>query len=118
GLPEWWTPYERPEELAELEPRPDTHFFSSGPKGRIAGGLFALDGIHPTTIGYGLMAQEFIRVMQEAGVQFMRGDGVTPREGEVRVDWRRLIPLDSLIAHPPRSLASDVALILCLHARF
>jgi hypothetical protein len=110
-LPAWWTPYELPRELQELSPPPDSRFFASGPDGQIAGGLFSLDGIHPTTVTYGLMAQEFIRVMEEAGVQFMRRDGVTPREGEVRVDWDRLIRNDSLIAHPPRSLDSDIKLI-------
>jgi hypothetical protein len=37
---------------------------------RTPGGLFALDGVHPTTIAYGLVAQELINVMQVAGVQF------------------------------------------------
>lgn len=110
-LPDWWAEYELPEELAALAPPPDTHFFASGPEGRIRGGLISLDGIHPTTIAYGLMAQEFIRVMQEAGVEFMRRDGVTPREGKVRVDWERLIRLDSLICNPPRSLDPDMKLL-------
>jgi hypothetical protein len=34
-----------------------------GPDGRRAtGGLFSLDGAHPTTVGYGLLAQELITV--------------------------------------------------------
>jgi hypothetical protein len=110
-LPAWWTPYELPDELRRLRPEPDSRFFASGPEGRIQGGLISLDGIHPTTVTYGLMAQEFMGVMQEAGVQFTRRDGATPRAGEVRVDWDRLIGNDSLISHPPRSLDSDVTLI-------
>jgi lysophospholipase L1-like esterase len=109
--PAWWTPYELPAELQALDPVPDSRFFTSGPQGRSAGGLMALDGIHPTTITYGLMAREFMRVMQEAGVAFMHGDGVTPREGTVEVDWPSLIAQDTLISQPPRSLGSDVELI-------
>lgn len=109
--PKWWSPYELPAELARLTPIPDTRFFSSGPEGPERGGLFSLDGVHPTTIGYGLIAQDFIRAMQEAGVEFLHGDGVTPREGEVRVDWNRLIRLDTLISQPPRSLGTNVKLI-------
>lgn len=109
--PDWWTPYELPDELARLTPVPDTRFFVSGPEGRERGGLFSLDGIHATTIAYGLMAQDFILVMQEAGVEFMRRDGLTPRGDDVRLDWDWLISLDSLIDKPPRSLGANVKLV-------
>jgi len=110
-LPTWWTQFPLPPEVAALEPQPDTRFFSSGPAAtRNAGGLIALDGIHPTTIAYGVLAEEFIRVMQEAGVQFFRQDG-TPREGRVRMDWDWLIGVDSLISQPPRSLGPDLNLV-------
>ncbi|HSK27362.1 MAG TPA: hypothetical protein VK894_10685 [Jiangellales bacterium] len=56
--PTWWTPYELPPELKALDPVPNTRFFWSGPGGRTDGGLFSLDGVHPTTIGYGILAQE------------------------------------------------------------
>jgi len=114
--PGWWTPYELPEPLARLDPVPDSRFFASGPSGRTAGGLFSLDGVHPTTIAYGLMAQEFMNVMQDAGVAFHNRAGAG-REPPVRVDWKRLIALDTLISHPPRSLSSDVALIGWLDQR-
>jgi hypothetical protein len=109
--PSWWTPYELPPELAALSPAPNSRFFASGPDGRTAGGLFSLDGVHPTTVGYGLVAQEFINVMQLAGVTFYYGDGKTPRSGPIKVDFRRLIALDTLISDPPRSLSSDIGLI-------
>jgi hypothetical protein len=109
--PPWWKPYELPDALRALDPVPDSHFFSSGPHGRTAGGLISLDGIHPTTITYGLLAQEFIRVMEEAGVVFTRGDGITPREEPVTLDWPWLLAQDTLISRPPRSLGSDVSLI-------
>jgi hypothetical protein len=110
--PKWWTKYELPAELAALSPVPDSRFFESGPRGRTGGGLFSLDGVHPTTIGYGILAQELINVMQQhAGVKFYLGDGSTERTGPVTVDFRRLITRDTLISDPPRSLTSDVRLI-------
>ncbi|MFN8541145.1 MAG: hypothetical protein U0232_27135 [Thermomicrobiales bacterium] len=110
--PYWWQPYPLPPELAALNPPPDSRFFVSGPAGRIQGGLFALDGVHPTTIAYGIMAQEVIDIMQQhARVIFNQRDGVTPRRGPVRVDFGRLLAADTLIAAPPISLDGDLSLI-------
>jgi hypothetical protein len=109
--PAWWRKYELPPEIKALSPEPDSRFFASGPDGRTQGGLFSLDGVHPTTIGYGIMAQELINVMQGAGVPFYLGDGRTQRTGPVRVDFGRLISRDTLISNPPRSIASDLRLI-------
>ena len=63
--PDWWTEYELPPELKVLSPKVDSKFFGSAPEGRTQGGLFSLDGIHPTTVGYGIIAQEFINIMQQ-----------------------------------------------------
>lgn len=115
--PSWWTPYELPPSLEHLAVKPDSRFFDSGPEGRIQGGLFSLDGIHPTTIGYGLLAQEFIRVMQLAGVKFYWGDGKTERTGPVQVDFERLLRLDTLMAHPPRLLHSSMTFLRWLDER-
>jgi hypothetical protein len=109
--PAWWRPYDLPPILQQLTPPPNSRFFTSGPTGRTDGGIFSLDGVHPTTVTYGILAQEFINVMQLAGVPFFYGDGRTVRQGPVPVDFKRLIALDTLISDPPRSLASDVALI-------
>jgi hypothetical protein len=109
--PAWWRKYELPPEIKALSPEPDSRFFASGSDGRTQGGLFSLDGVHPTTIGYGIMAQELINVMQGAGVPFYLGDGRTRRTGPVRVDFGRLISRDTLISNPPRSIASDLRLI-------
>lgn len=106
--PAWWTRYDLPSALNQLDPVPDSRFFSSGPRGREQGGLFSLDGIHPTTITYGLIAQEVINVMQRAKVALYYNDGVTLRQGPVQVDFDRLLRLDSLISNPPRSLGSDM----------
>ena len=107
--PSWLTDYPLPPVLAGLDPPPDSHFFASGPGGRTRGGLFSLDGIHATTVAYGLMAQEFINVMQDAGVVFLQGDGVTPRDGTVAVDFARLLERDTLVGHPPGTLDDTVA---------
>lgn len=110
--PKWWRKYELPPELKALSPEPDSRFFVAGPEGRTQGGLFSLDGVHPTTIGYGILAQELINVMQQhAGVKFYLADGTTERTGPVRVDFGRLISRDTLISNPPRSLDSDLRLI-------
>jgi hypothetical protein len=108
--PSWWTRYELPPELAALDPVPDSRFFASDGNGRNAGGLFSLDGVHPTTIGYGLMAQEAINVMRRAGVEFRFPNG-TPRPDPVRVNFSDLIRRDTLISDPPTSLSSDLRLI-------
>lgn len=99
--PSWWTPYELPVELQQLNPVPDSRFFQSGPNGRTQGGLFSLDGIHPSTIGYGIVAQEIIKIMQLAGVKFYQGDGKTEKTGKIKVDFNRLIELDTLVTNPP-----------------
>jgi len=113
--PSWWEEvgglYPLPPELKALSPVPDSRFFTSDPTGRQTGGLFSLDGIHPTTIGYGIMAQEFINIMQVAGIKFYQSDGKTERSGPIKVDFNRLIALDTLISKPPRSLSNDLSLI-------
>ncbi|AKG23613.1 hypothetical protein [Calothrix sp. 336/3] len=104
--PDWWDEvggeYKLPPELEALSPVPTSRFYRAGAQGRTQGGLFSLDGIHPTTIGYGIMAQEIIKIMQLAGVKFYDKDGTTERQGEVKVDFQRLISEDSLITEPPR----------------
>lgn len=105
--PPWWTPYELPPALQALDPVPDSRFFATNAQGRCAGGLFTLDGVHPTTIAYGLMAQEFIDVMAGAGVVFTGPDG-RPRQGPVRVDFGRLMGRDTLISDPPRGITPDL----------
>jgi hypothetical protein len=120
--PSWWQAvggkYILPPELQALSPEPDSRFFVSDKTGRLQGGLFSLDGIHPTTISYGIVAQELIKIMQLAGVKFYEQDGSTERTGDVSIDFNRLIKLDTLIANPPRSLSSDLGLIGWLDKNF
>ncbi|MCW9707080.1 hypothetical protein [Fodinibius salsisoli] len=59
------------------------------------GGIFSLDGIHPTTIGYGLMAHLYYETMEEHGVQFQK-----------KLDWDHIIANDTLVTNPPYMLNS------------
>jgi hypothetical protein len=80
-----WVPYELPPPLADL----DTRFFLSDEDGRRQGGLFGLDGIHPTISGYGIIAQEVLDVLAAAAI---RNDGV---------DFAALRGRDTLNTDPP-----------------
>lgn len=64
------------------------------------GGIFSLDGLHPTTIGYGLMANIYRTKMQEAGVKFQKP-----------IDWDYIIEQDSLVTNPP-TLLQELRLVL------
>lgn len=59
------------------------------------GGIFSLDGIHPTTIGYGLMAHLYYETMEDHGVQFQKS-----------LDWDHIIASDTLVTDPPYMLNS------------
>jgi hypothetical protein len=61
------------------------------------GGLFGLDGVHPTTIGYGLVADELLAVMKKAGV---------PDADPAKLDWDAIVGADTLVTDPPPILGS------------
>ena len=109
--PPWWRPYPLPPELAALRPVPDSRFLTSDGTGRRSGGLFSLDGIHPTTVGYGIIAQELIDIMVRAGVQFLAPDGRSPRIGPIRVDFARLIRRDTLVNRPPTNVTAGLEVL-------
>jgi hypothetical protein len=109
--PDWWTPYPLPEELKALDPVPNTRFFRSGPEGRTDGGLFSLDGVHPTTSAYGVVAQEIITIMSTAGVVFRGRDGAPRTDGPIQVDMKRVLASDSLLTHPPIAVTSTLSLL-------
>ena len=109
--PEWWSPYPLPAPVKALEPTVDSQFLrSDGRGGRRTGGLFSLDGVHPTTVGYGLIAQELINIMRTAGVEFRHGNGAL-RSDPVTVDFTRLIQHDSLVRTPPQNLDSALDIL-------
>lgn len=97
-----WKQYEMPQEYQDLQL--DTRFIRTKNRERVAGGLFSLDGVHPTTVSSGLIAQEVINVMQEQQVKFYQRDGKTLRSSPVRVNYHRLRRLDTLINNIPSTL--------------
>lgn len=100
--PDWWTEYPLPAPLAALTPKPDTRFLQGDRRGgRAQGGIFSLDGIHPTVISYGIIAQELGAVLRRAGVEFR----------SPAVDFDDLIARDSLIRTPPQSITSALDVI-------
>lgn len=54
------------------------------------GGIFSLDGIHPTTIGYGLIAHLYKETMEKHGIHF-----------DKPLDWDHIIENDTLVTDPP-----------------
>jgi len=54
------------------------------------GGIFSLDGIHPTTIGYGLIAHLYKETMENHGIEF-----------DKPLDWNHIIANDTLVTDPP-----------------
>ena len=75
-----------------LGPAPSVLRFESSNRQRTSGGFFSLDFFHPTTIGYGLIAEEFLRTMHVANVE-----DADPK----RLNWRQVIRRDTLIHSPP-----------------
>lgn len=97
--PPEFPPLPLPEALRGL----DTRFPATDDDGRLlAGGLIGLDGLHPTTCGYGLVAQEFARVMDRAGVEFAHGPDL---------DFARLRQRDTFVSAPPPGIARALRVI-------
>ena len=77
----------------------DTRFIrgnTDDPKKLSKGGIIALDGIHPTTIGYGLIADLLMDTMTGAGVVFPKPD----------LPWNAIVNADTLVNKPPEMLAN------------
>lgn len=75
-----------------VAPPMDTRYYHVDRAGRrVAGGIVSLDGVHPSVIGQGLLAHEFLKVMKEAGV-----DGADPD----RLPWPRIVASDTLYQDP------------------
>jgi hypothetical protein len=106
--PEWWKAYELPPEFEqELKFKPDTRFLRSGRDGVSQGGLLSLDGVHPTTIGYSIVAHECIQVMSAAGVQFAHP-----------IDFAAVAKSDTLCSTPLTSLENTLETLRRLDDRF
>lgn len=60
------------------------------------GGLFGLDGVHPTTIGYGVIAHEVLTKMRDA---------TSPNADPDALPWDAIVAADTLVTDPPPLLA-------------
>ena len=79
--------------LLRLDPVPSILRLGTGEHGRrYRGGLASLDGAHPTTISYGIIAEEFLTEMQKVGV-----GGTDP----AKLNWQEIIYQDTLLQQPP-----------------
>jgi hypothetical protein len=78
-------PHPLPPELDGLT----TLFFRSDETGRQQGGLFGLDGVHPTTSGYAVLAGAVLDVLAVAGLK------------PAAVPYRALLDADTLNSAPP-----------------
>lgn len=86
--------YRLPPYLDDLVPRPNTKIYHGTRQGQLeSGGIFSLDGVHPSGIGQGLLALEFLKVMQRAGVA---------EADPSRLPWAEIVRDDSLYSHPLR----------------
>ena len=80
---------------------------------RTAGGFFSLDCFHPTTIGYGLIAEAFLDKMKEVEVPEIYSNERPPWQ---QLDWSTLIEQDTLINNPP-ALWDDIVETAIAHPR-
>jgi hypothetical protein len=86
GLP----PYQFPDYFRFVYPKVNTKYYHADTEGHLKqGGLFSLDGIHPTAIGHGIIAYEFLKVMQQAGIV-----------ADTTLDWPTVFTNDTLYTQP------------------
>jgi hypothetical protein len=82
--------YDFPDHFDFVYPRVDTKYYHADRRKRLRqGGLFSLDGVHPTAIGQGIVAYEFMKVMDQAGVTV---DG--------SLEWPAIFDSDTLYSAP------------------
>lgn len=84
-----------PPEFVDL----DTRFFLSDASGRLQGGLFGLDGVHPTTSGYAILADAVRDVLITAGLDAKL------------INYADLRTKDTLNTSPPALLTAALDLI-------
>jgi hypothetical protein len=83
--------YPLPEALQFVYPPIDTKYYDTSTEGDIlSGGIFSLDGVHPTAIGQGIIADAFLKEIQNA----------RPDESVTPLNWQNIIASDSLRQKP------------------
>lgn len=90
--------YEYPDYFNTCYPKVDTRYYGTTREGvKKSGGLFSLDGVHPTAIGHGLLAYEFLKVMEKANV-------INSNPASL-IDWHTLFKNDTLYSSPIKLLS-------------
>ncbi|MBI1945961.1 MAG: hypothetical protein HYS27_09710 [Deltaproteobacteria bacterium] len=88
--------YRFPAYFGRITPRPDTKYYHADIGGRVRqGGLFSLDGVHPSALGQGIIAHELLEAMKRAG-------RASPGLAFDDRDWAAIHASDSLLARPIR----------------
>ena len=83
--------YEFPPEIKFIYPRPNTKYYHATEQGEVTkGGIFSLDGVHPTATGQGILAWEFLKKMQE----------VRPSLSQCKLNWDKILGSDTLRNQP------------------
>lgn len=91
--------YDFPDYFDFIYPMVNTKYYHADREGRVRqGGLFTLDGVHPSAIGHGLMAYEFLKVMKAAGVKNAGNKLVEDRFTDD--EWRSIFANDTLYTKP------------------
>jgi hypothetical protein len=69
----------------------DERFFHAIGRGELEqGGIFSLDGVHPSAIGHGLVAHKFLQVLNQV------------RGTDLALDWDAIYASDTPFMDPPR----------------
>ena len=85
--------YQFPDEMRKSFPMVDSRFYHADKQGRMTqGGLVSLDGVHPSAIGQGLIAHEFLKVINNV------------RDTNFKVDWDNVYENDDLYMKPIRMM--------------
>jgi hypothetical protein len=92
-LREYYEAKGRPEHpLLQLDPIPSLLMLKSEQERRLVGGLTSLDGVHPTTLGYGITAEVFLEAMRAQGI---------PGADPLAIDWQAVIAKDRIANAAP-----------------
>lgn len=89
--------YALPSFFEFISPQVDTKYYHADRNGQMKqGGIFSLDGVHPSAIGHGLLAYEFLKTMIDAqtDVDNLNDD-----------DWRAIFDADDLYNKPISMMA-------------
>lgn len=91
--------YDFPDYFDFTYPKVNTKYYHADTEGRLKqGGLITLDGVHPSAIGQGLLAYEFLKVMSAANVTDTLGAVVA--DGFTNDEWQIIFNNDTLYSQP------------------